>query len=78
MTGLAWDWSAFNTGHLWVALFTLLYIDLLDCTGCLFSMAKLLDFEMPGFLDENMEFPGQVGRCAALRYAAFPPGCRPG
>lgn len=23
-TGLAWDWSAFNTGELWVALFTFL------------------------------------------------------
>lgn len=23
-TGLAWDWSAFNTGELWLALFTFL------------------------------------------------------
>eukprot|EP00887_Chlorella_sp_A99_P001986 scaffold18.g1986.t1 len=60
MMGLAWDWSAFNSGHLWLALFTFLYIDLLDCTGTLFSMARLLDATMPGFMDENMEFPGQM------------------
>ena len=40
LTGLSWDWSAFSSGHLWVALFTFLYIDLLDCTGTLFSMAR--------------------------------------
>ncbi|PSC75740.1 Adenine guanine permease AZG1 [Micractinium conductrix] len=59
-TGLAWDWSAFNTGELWLALFTFLYIDLLDCTGTLLSMARLLDYSMPGFLSETMEFPGQM------------------
>ena len=48
MIGLAWDWSAFGSGHLWLALFTFLYIDLLDCTGTLFSMARLLDANMPG------------------------------
>ena len=26
------------------------------------SPKRLLDFSMPGFMDENMEFPGQVGR----------------
>lgn len=45
-TGLAWDWSAFNSGNLWLALFTFLYIDLLDCTGTLLAMARLLDDEM--------------------------------
>lgn len=42
-TGLAWDWSAVTNGHFWVVLFTFLYIDLLDCTGTLLSMAHLLD-----------------------------------
>ncbi|GAB4816680.1 hypothetical protein N2152v2_003726 [Parachlorella kessleri] len=60
LTGLAWDWSAFNNGHLWVALFTFLYIDLLDCTGSLLSMARLMDYFVPGFLSEEMEFPGQM------------------
>ena len=31
-TALSWDWSAFGSGKLWLALFTFLYIDLLDCT----------------------------------------------
>ncbi|PRW05836.1 Adenine guanine permease AZG1 [Chlorella sorokiniana] len=59
-TGLAWDWSAFKDGRTWLVLFTFLYIDLLDCTGTLLSMARLLDFSMPGFLTETMEFPGQM------------------
>ena len=42
-TGVAWDWSALGNGHFWVVMFTFLYIDLLDCTGTLFSMATLLD-----------------------------------
>ncbi len=35
-------------GHLWLALFTFLYIDLLDCTGTLLSMARLMDHMLPG------------------------------
>ena len=35
-------------GQLWLALLTFLYIDLLDCTGTLLSMASLLDQVMPG------------------------------
>jgi hypothetical protein len=31
-TAFSWDWSAFGDGKLWLALFTFLYIDLLDCT----------------------------------------------
>lgn len=42
-TGLQWDWSAVGNGHFWLVLFTLLYIDILDCTGILLSMAYLLD-----------------------------------
>jgi AGZA family xanthine/uracil permease-like MFS transporter len=70
--GLAWDWSGLGDGHFWVALFTFLYIDLLDCTGTLLSMATLLDdcmlhdAEEEGklevyepFLQENREFEGQ-------------------
>ncbi|GAB4819465.1 hypothetical protein N2152v2_006511 [Parachlorella kessleri] len=60
MTGLAWDWSAFGQGQLWLALLTFLYIDLLDCTGTLLSMASLLDQVMPGFMSSDMEFPGQM------------------
>lgn len=42
-SGLQWDWSAVGNGHFWFVLFTLLYIDILDCTGVLLSMAFLLD-----------------------------------
>ncbi|KDD74028.1 hypothetical protein H632_c1638p0, partial [Helicosporidium sp. ATCC 50920] len=60
MTGLAWDWSAFDKSQLWIALVTFLYIDLLDCTGTLLSMAHVLDSYLPGFLDDSGEFPGQM------------------
>lgn len=43
MTGLNWDWSAIGDGQFWFVLFTFLYIDVLDCTGILLSMALLLD-----------------------------------
>ncbi|KAL6779278.1 hypothetical protein ACKKBG_A11660 [Auxenochlorella protothecoides x Auxenochlorella symbiontica] len=59
-TGLAWSWDAFDTSELWVVLITLLYIDLLDCTGTLLSMAHVLDSVLPGFLDDAGEFPGQM------------------
>ena len=59
-TGAAWSWSAFGTSQLWVVLITLLYIDLLDCTGTLLSMAHVLDSMLPGFLDDAGEFPGQM------------------
>lgn len=42
-SGLKWDWSAIGNGHFWFVLFTFLYIDVLDCTGILLSMALLLD-----------------------------------
>ena len=32
-TALAWSFSAFKEGQLWVALFTFLYLDFLDATG---------------------------------------------
>jgi AGZA family xanthine/uracil permease-like MFS transporter len=70
--GLAWDWSGLSKGHFWVVLFTFLYIDLLDCTGTLLSMATLLDDHMEHdaeedgklelyqpFLKESKEFEGQ-------------------
>ncbi|GAB4814177.1 hypothetical protein N2152v2_001223 [Parachlorella kessleri] len=60
MTGFAWDWSAFSKGHLYVAMITFLYIDLLDCTGTLLSMARLMDHVMPGFMNDQLEFPGQM------------------
>ena len=49
-TALSWDWSAFKSGKLWLALFTFLYIDLLDCTvrGSLFllSLSRTASFSL--------------------------------
>jgi len=48
------SFSQFGTSQLWVALITFLYIDILDTTGTLFSMAKFA-----GFVDAKGNFPGQ-------------------
>ncbi|KAG0608954.1 hypothetical protein M758_8G146300 [Ceratodon purpureus] len=48
------SFKQFNTSELWVALITFLYIDILDTTGTLFSMAKFA-----GFVDAKGNFPGQ-------------------
>lgn len=32
-TALAWSFSAFRQGELWIALITFLYLDFLDATG---------------------------------------------
>lgn len=41
-------------GHFWEALITFLYVDILDTTGTLYSMARF-----SGFTDPNGEFEGQ-------------------
>ncbi|RYR61644.1 hypothetical protein Ahy_A04g018833 [Arachis hypogaea] len=43
-----------NKGTFWEALFTFLYVDILDTTGTLYSMARFV-----GFLDLNSYFEGQ-------------------
>ncbi|GMI73231.1 AZA-guanine resistant1 [Hibiscus trionum] len=48
---------SFNTigkGYFWEALITFLYVDILDTTGTLYSMARFA-----GFTDENGDFEGQ-------------------
>ncbi|XP_022764844.1 adenine/guanine permease AZG1 [Durio zibethinus] len=48
---------SFNTigkGYFWEALVTFLYVDILDTTGTLYSMARFA-----GFTDENGDFEGQ-------------------
>ncbi|KAJ2782793.1 hypothetical protein H4R18_002065 [Coemansia javaensis] len=42
-----WDLSS---GEFWIALITFLYVDILDCTGTMFSMAKF-----GGFMDEEAQ-----------------------
>ncbi|KAJ2038068.1 hypothetical protein GGI03_002599 [Coemansia sp. RSA 2337] len=42
-----WDLSS---GEVWIALITFLYVDILDCTGTMFSMAKF-----GGYMDERTQ-----------------------
>ncbi|KAJ2500496.1 hypothetical protein GGH96_002644 [Coemansia sp. RSA 1972] len=42
-----WD---LTTGEFWIALITFLYVDILDCTGTMFSMAKF-----GGYMDERTQ-----------------------
>jgi len=43
-----------SKGSFWEALFTFLYVDILDTTGTLYSMARFA-----GFLDIKGDFEGQ-------------------
>ncbi|KAJ1926997.1 hypothetical protein EC988_010259, partial [Linderina pennispora] len=44
-----YDFNA-SGGQFWIALITFLYVDILDCTGTLFSMAKF-----GGYMDERTQ-----------------------
>jgi len=48
------DFEGLGTIELWLALFTFLYVDLLDTTGTFFAMA-----EFAGFMDQKGDFEGQ-------------------
>lgn len=50
----ALSFSSLSRGHFWEALFTFLYVDILDTTGTLYSMARFA-----GFVDEKGDFEGQ-------------------
>ncbi|KAJ3033596.1 hypothetical protein HK097_004789, partial [Rhizophlyctis rosea] len=41
------DFGSFKGKEVWIALVTFLYVDILDCTGTLFSMAKFAGFMKP-------------------------------
>jgi len=45
------DWNAYSKGKVWYALVTFLYVDLLDTTGTLYSMAKFAGLRDPVTLD---------------------------
>ncbi|GKB07491.1 adenine/guanine permease AZG1-like protein [Tanacetum coccineum] len=53
-TAGALSFSSIGKGYFWEALVTLLYVDVLDTTGTLYSMARFA-----GFADENGDFEGQ-------------------
>lgn len=54
MTAGALSFSGIGTGHFWVAVVTFLYVDILDTTGSLYSMARFADLT-----DGNGDFEGQ-------------------
>ncbi|KAF2296404.1 hypothetical protein GH714_037819 [Hevea brasiliensis] len=53
-TAGALSFKSIGKGYFWEALVTFLYVDILDTTGTLYSMARFA-----GFLDQNGNFPGQ-------------------
>ncbi|XP_043703903.1 adenine/guanine permease AZG2 [Telopea speciosissima] len=53
-TAGAIGFNDFNRSEVWLALVTLLYVDVLSTTGTLYSMA-----ELGGFIDENGSFEGE-------------------
>ncbi|XP_021908851.1 adenine/guanine permease AZG2 [Carica papaya] len=53
-TAGAISFTHFNTGEVWIALATLLYVDVLATTGTLYTMA-----EIGGFVDDQGSFEGE-------------------
>ncbi|XWS35397.1 hypothetical protein CRYUN_Cryun21dG0122800 [Craigia yunnanensis] len=53
-TAGALNFKGMNKGYFWEALVTFFYVDILDTTGTLYSMARFA-----GFTDENGDFEGQ-------------------
>lgn len=47
-TSLLLNWDGLRNGDAWVALVTFLYLDFLDATGTLFTMARLVNENVPG------------------------------
>lgn len=45
------QWSSYKTGRVWYALITFLYVDILDTTGTLYSMAKFAGLRDPATQD---------------------------
>eukprot|EP00775_Hariotina_reticulata_P011241 gene11241-11390_t len=59
-TSMQMDWEGLKNGDAWVALATFLYLDFLDATGTLFTMARLINENVPGFLDDKARFPRRL------------------
>lgn len=53
-TAGALSFKGISKGHFWEALVTFLYVDILDATGTLYTMARFA-----GFTDNNGDFEGQ-------------------
>jgi AGZA family xanthine/uracil permease-like MFS transporter len=51
------DFGGLADGQAWLALITFLYVDFLDATGTLFSMANFVNSYIPGFIKPNKTWP---------------------
>ncbi len=65
---MAISFAGFTSGELWIALVTFLYVDFLDTTGTLFSMANFINNYVPGMsLHRTVTFqcmPAATIKCA--------------
>lgn len=63
-TAGAFDFSAINKGTFWVSLITFLYVDMMDTTGTLYSMAKFIGFGecQPGRIGHTTQKGVLLGR----------------
>ncbi|KAL5514038.1 hypothetical protein ACEPAG_2799 [Sanghuangporus baumii] len=50
-SGAAIEWGSYSNGRVWYALVTFLYVDILDTTGTLYSMAKFAGLRDPVTFD---------------------------
>ena len=69
-TGGAISFKGFSSGELWIALATFLYVDFLDTTGTLFSMASFINNYVPGVLSA---LPLQTHILGGLAFHDFTP-----
>jgi hypothetical protein len=44
----------------WVALITFLYLDFLDATSTMFTIARMVDDQVPGFVNDKGMWPRQL------------------
>jgi AGZA family xanthine/uracil permease-like MFS transporter len=61
MTGGKLEFSALSNGDVWVALITFLYLDFLDATNTMFTMARIINDKVPGFMNKKGQWPRQCG-----------------
>jgi len=54
------DFGGMRDGQAWLALITFLYVDFLDATGTLFSMASFIDLFHPGFVKEDKSWDRNI------------------
>ncbi len=54
------DFAALANGETWIALITFLYLDFMDATSVMFTLAGMVGDKVPGFRDEKGAWPRQA------------------